>query len=143
MAAKKTAQESAKDQVDQVSQALDTPATGPAPAPDLGNGSDGTGNPTPGGGASAASDQALTTAATQEAAAPASGSASNDGAAGSGLESVAADEDLRKRPYLVTGLIDVRHDDELYTKGETLWLDQDSANPLLIKRYITPKEGQQ
>ncbi|GLH34005.1 hypothetical protein BR1R5_33930 [Pseudomonas sp. BR1R-5] len=141
MAAKKTAQEPAKDQVDQVSQALDTPATGPAPVPDLGNGSDGNGNPTPGDGASAASDQASTTGATQEAAAPASGSASSDGAAGSG-ESVAADEDLRKRPYLVTGLIDVRHDGELYTKGETLWLYQFSATPLLNKRYITPKEGQ-
>jgi hypothetical protein len=102
------------DQASQVDQALDTPANGPAPTPDLGNGSDGTGNPKPG-----------------------------EGASGSWLGSVAADEDLQKRPYLVTGLIDVRHDGELYTKGETLWLYQFSATPLLNKLYITPKEGQQ
>ncbi|MDD2105702.1 hypothetical protein [Pseudomonas asiatica] len=139
MAAKKAAQEQVQDQGDQVNQASDTPANSPAPAPGAGAGSDGGGNPTPDDSASAASPQDSTAGGAQEGAAPANAFASSDDASGSGVESLAADQDLRKWPYLVTGIIDVRHDGELYTKGQTLWLYRHSAEALLNKRFITPK----
>lgn len=143
MAEKKAAQEQAQDQGDQVNQASDTPANGPALAPTAGGASDGDGNPTPGDSASAVSPQDSTAGAAQEGTAPVSASTSSEGGAGTGVESAAADQALEKRPYLVTGIIDVRHDGELYTKGQILWLEQDSATALLNKRYITPKEGNQ
>ncbi|EKT4470002.1 hypothetical protein QEM11_000810 [Pseudomonas putida] len=140
MAAKKAGQEQAQEQVDQVNQVSDTPANGPAPTPGDSNGSDGGGNPTPGDSASAASHQGTTAGAAEESAASNNASASSDDASGSAVESLATDHDLRKWPYLVTGIIDVRHDGELYTKGQTLWLYQHSAQALLNKRFITPKE---
>lgn len=142
MAGKKPAQEQTKDQTDQVNQAADTPAEGPAPAPGAGGSSDGSGI-SPVDGASVAAPQAPAAGSAQEGTAPITASVSSEGAAGTGAETTAADQELEKRPYLVTGIIDVRHDGELYTKGQTLWLEQDSATALLNKRYITVKEGNQ
>lgn len=42
-----------------------------------------------------------------------------------------------KKAYAVTGRTDVLHDGKLYAEGDLVWLDQDSARPLLNNRCIT------
>ncbi|UVK85226.1 hypothetical protein LOY46_11280 [Pseudomonas sichuanensis] len=69
-------------------------------------------------------------------ASPAAGETTDDKSATAGDLSLLQEQPVKKA-YTVTGRTDVLHDGKLYAEGDLVWLDQDSARPLLNNRCIT------
>lgn len=113
----------------------------PSPGGESGNGADNAGN-SPG---SSEHGPALSTQADAPIAvtvSPPAGALAADNSATAG-ELAILQEQPAKQAYTVTGRTDVLHDGKLYTEGELVWLDRDSARPLLNNRCITPTGGAQ
>jgi hypothetical protein len=89
--------------------------------------------------------QALNThadAPVEAAASPTAGATADDNSASAG-DLASLQEQPAKQAYAVTGRSDVLHDGKLYTEGELVWLDWDSARPLLNNRCVTATGGTQ
>lgn len=70
---------------------------------------------------------------------PSDGQADSDGAAEkTSAENNDPEPEPEKQQYLVTGRTDVLHNADLYTEGDSLWLNEDDAYSLLKAGCIQP-----
>ncbi|WP_125474407.1 hypothetical protein [Pseudomonas monteilii] len=73
--------------------------------------------------------------------APAPAPVNGDGLSAQQSNDGSADPKPEKLAYQVTGRTDVLHNGDLYAEGDTVWLDQASARPLLKNGCIKPKDA--